>query len=151
MALVTDRQSMSRCLVDINVLLALIVPRHEHHPVALAWFDGLAAGEAGLCRFVQLALVRLMANRSVMGKYAVPTDEGWGLVERLLQDERIEFASEPSTVDSVLPALLHQRVPNGKLVGDAYLAAFAIASGRQMVTLDGGFRSFRGLDVDLIR
>jgi toxin-antitoxin system PIN domain toxin len=142
---------VSKLLVDINVLLALIVPRHEHHPVALAWFDGLAAGEGGLCRFVQLGLVRLMANPSVMGKYAVTAGEGWGLVERLLQDERIEFVSEPSTVDSFLPALLHQRVPNGKLVSDAYLAAFAMASGRQMVTFDGGFRSFRGLEVDLIR
>jgi predicted nucleic acid-binding protein len=78
-------------------------------------------------------------------------DRAWGIIEQLLQDERIEFVSEPPMIDSLLPDLLHQQLPSGNLVGDAYLAAFAIASSRQMVTLDGGFRRFRGLDVSLIR
>ena len=142
---------MKPCLVDVNVLLALLVPRHDHHKMVLKWFDGLAAAQAGLCRFAQLGLIRLLANRSVMGDYAVPASEGWLLVDQLLRDERIEFISEPSAIDSVLPKLLHQKVPGGKLVGDAYLAAFAIASVRRMVTLDAGFRSFRGLELHLIR
>jgi len=81
----------------------------------------------------------------------MPASEGWRLVDRLLQDERIEFISEPSVIESVLPQLLHQKVPGGKLVGDAYLAAFAIGCARQLVTLDAGFRGFRGLELHLIR
>jgi predicted nucleic acid-binding protein len=62
---------MKRCLADVNVLLPLIVRHHEHHEPALRWFEGLVAGEAVLCRFVQLALIRLLGNRSVMGKYCI--------------------------------------------------------------------------------
>jgi uncharacterized protein len=142
---------MKPCLVDVNVLLALVVPRHDHHRIVLRWFDEAAAGQAGLCRFAQVALIRLLANRSVMGDYVVPASGGWRLVDQLLLDERVEFISEPAAIDSVLPKLLQQKVPSGKLVGDAYLAAFAIASARQLVTLDAGFRSFRGLELHLIR
>ena len=37
---------MKRCLADVNVLLPLLVRHHEHHELALRWFDGLAPGEA---------------------------------------------------------------------------------------------------------
>jgi toxin-antitoxin system PIN domain toxin len=141
---------MKRCLVDVNVALALSVPSHQFHEVCLRWFDQLAAGEAGLCRIVQLALVRLLGNRSVMGTYAVSAQRGWQLTTELLQDERVEFVAEPVSLDAVLPDYLRYPVPAGRLVTDAYLAAFAIASSRQIVTLDSGFRQFERLDVRLL-
>jgi hypothetical protein len=142
---------MKPCLVDVNLVLALLIPRHQHHRIALRWFDELIAGQAGLCRFAQLAVVRLLANRTVMGDYAMPAVDGWLLVDQLLQDERIEFVPEPSVIDSLLPVMLQWKVPSGKLVGDAYLAAFALASARCLVTIDAGFRSLRAVDVRLIR
>jgi toxin-antitoxin system PIN domain toxin len=141
---------MKRCLVDVNVWLGLLVIQHEHHELARKWFDGLAAGEAGLCRIVQLALVRLLANRSIMGVHAVSASAAWNLLETLVEDERVDFISEPLGVDSVLPTLLNYKIPTGKLVTDAYLAAFAITASRRLVTLDRGFRQFRGLDVNLL-
>jgi uncharacterized protein len=141
---------MKRCLVDVNIVLAILVPRHEHHRRAMRWFDDLAATQAGLCRFVQLALIRLLANRVVMGEFALPPGDGWATMERLLLDERVELVPEPVGVDTYLPVLLRQRSPSGKLVSDAYLAAFAMAGGRELVTLDAGFRNFRGLELDLI-
>jgi predicted nucleic acid-binding protein len=53
---------MKQCLTDVNVLLALLLRQHEYHRTALKWFDILAAGEAGLCRIVQLALIRLLGH-----------------------------------------------------------------------------------------
>ncbi len=141
---------MKRCLVDVNVWLALLVLQHEHHGVAGTWFETLAAGEAGLCRFVQLAIIRLLANRSVMGEHALAASAAWDLVEKLLEDERVEFVPEPDGVDSLLPALLNYPLPAGKLVTDAYLAAFAISASRRLVTLDRAFRQFRGLDLELL-
>ena len=141
---------MKRCLVDVNVLLAVLVIHHEHHEPARKWFDGLEADEAGLCRIVQLALVRLLANRSIMGMHVVSASAAWSLIEALLEDERINFIPEPSGLDSALPTLLNYETPTGKLVTDAYLAAFAITASRRLVTLDRGFRQFRGLDVDLL-
>ena len=115
------------------------------------WFDRLAPAEAGLCRLVQLALIRLLANRAVLGADALPAAAAWDLIEKLLQDERVDFVSEPPDVTVVLPTLLRYPIPTGKLVGDAYLAAFAMSASRRLVTLDRGFRQFRGLEVDLLR
>ena len=141
---------MKRCLVDVNVLLALLVRHHEHNGRALRWFDGLVAGEAILCRFVQLALIRLLGNRTVMGKHAVSASVAWDLIEDLMKDERLEFAAEPAQVDAVLPKLLRYTGPTNKLVGDAYLAAFAIAGEMRLVTIDKGLEQFRGLDIELL-
>ena len=85
-----------------------------------------------------------------MGAHAISAAAAWHLIEELLQDERLDFVAEPSHLDSVLPTLLNYPVPTGKLVTDAYLAAFAITASRRLVTLDGSFREFRGLEVDLL-
>jgi toxin-antitoxin system PIN domain toxin len=141
---------MKRCLVDVNVMLALLVRQHEHHRLARKWFDTLEANEAGLCRLVHLALIRLLGNSAIMGDDALSASAAWLLVEELLLDERVDFLAEPSDLDSVMPTLLHYPIPTGKLVGDAYLAAFAMCEGRRVVTLDRGFRQFRGLSVELL-
>jgi uncharacterized protein len=141
---------MTRCLVDVNVVLALLVPSHGQHGRVMRWFDALAAGEAGLCRFVQLGVVRLLADRAVMSEYAVTVSAGWSLIEELLGDERFEFIVEPSGIGSLIPALLGHRASGPGLVSDVYLAAFALASSHELVTMDKGFRSFRGLEVELL-
>jgi len=138
-------------LVDVNLVLALLVRQHVHHALSRDWFANLGAGEVGLCRLVQLAIVRLLGNRAIMANDAVSALVGWRLIEDLLQDERLEFLPEPPRIDSVLPGLLDHPVLPGKLVSDAYLAAFAMAASRQMVTLDREFLRFRGLDVRHVR
>lgn len=141
---------MKPCLGDVNVWFALLVRQHEHHSAALAWFDRLAPSQAGLCRFGQLALIRLLANRTILGQYAVSAAGAWQLIATLLEDERVEFVSEPADLDSILPALLKYPVPTPKLVSDAYLAAFAIGGARTLVTFDRGFRQYRNLDVHVL-
>jgi uncharacterized protein len=141
---------MKPCLIDVNVLLALLVRHHEHHALALRWFDGLQPGEAALCRFVQLALIRLLGNRSVMGEHAVSAAAAWQVIEELLADERMEFALEPPSLGAVLPELLRYSSPTNKLVGDAYLAAFCAAGEMGLVTIDRGFAQFAGLDLRLL-
>ncbi len=141
---------MKRCLADVNVLLPLLVRHHEHHKLALRWFDRLAPGEAVLCRFVQLALVRLLGNRMMMGKYAVSASAAWDLIAELIEDERLEFAAESPLVDAVFAKLLRYAAPTNKLVGDAYLAAFSIAGQMRLTTVDKGFEQFRDVDLQLL-
>jgi toxin-antitoxin system PIN domain toxin len=141
---------MKRCLADVNLLLPLLVRHHEQHELALRWFDGLAAGEALLCRFVQLALIRLLGTRSIMGNYALPASYAWELVGKLMEDERMEFVAEPARLDIEFAQLLGYSALTGKLVGDAYLAAFALAGQSRFATFDVGFSEFRGLDLQVI-
>ena len=53
-------------LCDVNLLLALVTDRYAHHDAAVRWFDTLAAGDAVVCRIVQMGLLRLLNNPSVM-------------------------------------------------------------------------------------
>jgi hypothetical protein len=137
-------------LVDVNVLLPLLVRHHEHHDLALRWFDGLAPGEAALCRFVQVALVRLLGNRTIMGNLAVSASAAWDLIAELMEDERMEFVAEPPLIDAVFPKLLRYATPTNKLVGFAYLAAFSIAGQMTLATVDKGFEQFRDVDLRLL-
>lgn len=142
---------MKPCLVDVNVWLALLVERHEHHRTAARWFDRLEAGEARLCRLVQLSVVRLLGNPAILGSDAVGLSTGWGMLQELLTDERVEYVEEPRGLDEALPALFRYRRPSGKLLADAYLAAFAECSGLGLVTFDAGFREYPGTEVQLLR
>lgn len=141
---------MKQCLVDVSVLVGLLAPRHEHHSVCRKWHAGLLRGEARVCRMVQLGVVRLLANRTVMAGDVQAPLTGWRTTEALLRDERMNFIAEPDGLDNVLPRFLDSRNPAHNLVSDAYLAAFAIAGSLRVATLDRGFQQFRGLDVDLL-
>jgi uncharacterized protein len=138
------------CLADVNVWLALLVAHHEHHRRAREWYAGLAAGQTAIPRFVQLSIVRLLCNPKIMGSYAITASVGWKHVCELLEDERVDFLTEPEALEAVFTGLLRYPVPTPKLLNDAYLAALAIGSKRQLVTLDSGFSQFRGLDLRIL-
>jgi uncharacterized protein len=142
---------MKPCLVDVNVMLALLVRQHEHHSRAREWYDGLQTGQAALCRLVQLAVIRLLGTAAVMGTgHTVSAAQAWSILAELLGDERIDFAPEPAALDHVLPRFWQYPAATPKLVTDAYLAAFAISGRRTLVTLDQGFRQFQGLEVEVL-
>ena len=141
---------MKPCLADANIVLPLLVPAHIHHARVRQWFDGLDAGEFALCRFVQLAALRLLCNRAVMGDRAISGSAAVGIVSELLEDERVNFMHEPKGLDQVLPGLFRHAAPTSQLAADVYLAAFAISGEMRLVTIDRGFRQFRGLDLVLL-
>ena len=141
---------MKRCLVDVNVWLALMVAHHDHHGLALKWFQRLDEEEAGICRIVQLSVARLLATKAVMGDDAVPLSVAWTATLELIDDQRVEFVPEPPGMDAAILSLFKYPVPTGKLLADAYLAAFAINSSKQLITLDRGFRQFNGLNVKIL-
>lgn len=141
---------MKPCLVDVNVWLALLVRHHVHHRDATEWYESLAAGEAGLCRVVQLGVVRLLGNPSIMDGHPISAVDGWRATEQLLEDERVDFVPDADLVDSLMPKLLTYKIPTPKLVTDAYIAGLAIGQSRRLTTLDRGFLGFDGLDVRLL-
>lgn len=50
-------------LLDVNVLVALIVPEHEHHAVALRWFTTQATKDGwATCSATELGVIRVCAQ-----------------------------------------------------------------------------------------
>ena len=139
-----------RRLVDVNVWFALLVRQHQHQNTARLWFETLVQGEAGMCRFVQLGLIRLLGNRTILGSDAISAKSAWNLTTTLLEDERVEFLQEPAHIDAYLPAFWNYSIPTGKLVSDAYLCAFAVCGSLTLSTLDAGFNEFRDVQVELL-
>ena len=141
---------MTPCLADLNFLLSVVVRTHPHHGVALAWYRKQAAGRIGVCRVVQLGLIRLLGNTYIMRDQALSARAAWDVAAELIADERVEFWPEPLGLDDFLPRLLRYPGPTPSLVADAYLAAFAMVRRAAVVTFDAGFRQFEGLPLELL-
>lgn len=139
-------------LCDSNVWLALALSAHVHHEQARNWLDSVAEpGSVLFCRATQQTLLRLLTNHSVLAPYGNPplSNAGaWEVYEAFTADDRIRFqAEEPAGIESLWREFGGRSTAHPKIWMDAYLAAFALGAGYRMVTTDGAFRQFPGLDL----
>jgi toxin-antitoxin system PIN domain toxin len=141
---------MKPCLADVNLVFALLVDSHDHHLAAVDWANSLALGKFGICRPVQLAVMRLLANATIMKEQVLSASASWEVLAELRRDERVVMLPEPEDVERVFPAMLRYSEPTHKLISDAWLAAMAVAGSWKLATFDAGFRQFRGLDLQLL-
>ena len=135
---------MTSYCIDVNVWLALSDPAHSHHTDAWAWLRLLPEG-GGLIfsRFTQLALLRLLTNRTVMGDRTRTVREAWEMYARWLNDPRVEFHAEPQSMDEAfrIATATFDAEAASKWIGDCYLLAFAHGSSATLVTFDKGLAS----------
>ncbi len=142
---------MTTYLCDLNVWVALALAPHSHHQAARAWLDTVGNRESVLfCRATQQGFLRLMTTASVLAPYGLQpltNAVAWNAYEAFIADSRITFQAEPGGVARLWRAFTFSGATSPKLWMDAYLAAFAIADGCRMVTIDEAFRQFEGLDL----
>jgi hypothetical protein len=131
----------SLSFLDTNVWLALVWGRHSHAEVARDWFDRSEDEHFFFCRFTQLALLRLLTTKAVMGQDVRTMPAAWEIYDRCCADERIAFLPEPESLDPRLRSFAKSPEASPKLWADAYLAAFASVAGLRLVTFDKAFRS----------
>jgi hypothetical protein len=133
-------------LADTNLLLSLADPAHTAHEQTVQWYDTLDPGShLWICRYAQMGLLRLLASETAMQGKPFTLREGWTYYGRLLQDPCICSTVEPRGLQPVWVRLSLDFGASPKVVADSYLAAFALAGGYSLATLDGGFRKFPGL------
>jgi toxin-antitoxin system PIN domain toxin len=134
-------------LCDVSFLLPLCHGQHEHHLPARRHLEtATASGEFVVCRTSQLGLLRLLSNPLVMLSGVCPTDRAWQVFDTMMSDARFAFQGEPVGLEAELRRQTKGFPFSPKLWQDAYLAAFALAAGLRVVTFDGGFRKFKGLE-----
>jgi uncharacterized protein len=142
-------------LCDTNVWLALALSGHRHHDAARGWLDSVdERSDVYFCRATQQSLVRLLTTRAVLGAYGNPplsNAAAWEAYSEFLADDRIAMASnEPSRLEEVWKQYALRDAASPKLWMDSYLAAFAVAAGLALVTIDSDFLQFADLDVRLV-
>jgi toxin-antitoxin system PIN domain toxin len=142
-------------LPDVNIWLALSLPNHDHHQVARSWLNTLnPVVSIFFCRPTQQGILKLLTTAAVMkgyGRIVMTHTEAWEAFDRMLEDDSIAFADEPPGIEETWKSLALRKTSSPKIWMDAYLAAFAINSGFQLVTADKAFTQFKGLDLHLIK
>jgi uncharacterized protein len=137
-------------LLDANVWLALTAEAHIHHDRAQKYWYGEAAPLAAFCRVTQLALLRHLTNKSVMGKPVLTPVAAWEKCAEVLALPEVRLMAEPVGLDERLGTLCNVGRTSPNLWTDAYLAAFASCAGLRLVSFDQGFARFPGQDLLLL-
>ncbi|MGI9118996.1 MAG: TA system VapC family ribonuclease toxin [Acidimicrobiales bacterium] len=124
---------MSRALLDINVLLALLDSDHVDHLLAREWLEhDIGTGWAS-CAITQNGVVRIMSQP----RYPSPVAPAvvTGLLEEACATPHHEFW--PCEISLLDPQLVDRRRLHGpRQVTDAYLLALAVRKGGRFVTFD---------------
>ena len=132
---------MSRALLDVNVLLALLDADHTEHGRAWGWLDAEIGDGWASCAITQNGFVRVISQP----RYPSPISpsEAMTLLGRAAADPHHAFWScEVSLLDpQVLDAT---RVHGPRQVTDAYLLALAVAHDGRFVTFDHAVTSAAG-------
>jgi len=134
-------------LLDANVWIALSAPGHVHHARARKYWNEEADEELLFCRATALALLRYLTNRRILGSKVLTTNEAWGLLRTWITKPSVRFFDEPLGIDDWLDRWSDDRAISGGEWTDAYLAAFAAASGYRLVTFDSDFQNYPEIDM----
>jgi uncharacterized protein len=143
-------------LFDSSVWLAAIFERHPLHGTArLALQQATHHHPAVFCRATQQSVLRLVSTAGIAKAYGeTPLTNRGALitVDALQALAQVDWRDEPPGVFTQWRTLAALDSASPKVWMDAYLAAFAIAAGLRLVTLDRDFRSFvpHGLDLNLL-
>lgn len=132
-------------LPDINVWLAWVDEQHIHHTTARQYWDVSLDQQAAFCRITMLGFLHLSTQPKVLSRPLTP-EEGWRIYRQFLMLPEVCFLTEPAQIEIQFAALTLTGGMPHRLWTDAYLAAFAIATGCRLVSFDGDFQRFPGLN-----
>lgn len=119
----------------MNAWLALAAVEHVHAPLARRWWRE-EEGSIAFCRLTQLGFLRLMTTAAAMDGKPLTMAQAWRVYDRLYDDDRVTFVSEPPEVEKGFREKAVGRDASPKLWADAWLLALAQKAGGVLVTFD---------------
>lgn len=126
-------------LLNVNALLALFWPTHQHHERVWTWFQADSSLRWATCPITEAGFVRLASN-PVMTPDAVSVIEAMELLGANLRHRSHVFWADDLDLRSALSPS-SGRLQRYRQVTDAYLLGLAIHHKARLVTLDGGIAS----------
>ena len=134
-------------LPDINVWLAFSVADHAHHQRARRYWYEESGDQLAFCRVTVLGFLRLSTNATVMGGQPLTVSQAWQSYGAFRRLPEVLLVDEPKGCDAWLERWAMGNRPTARQWTDAYLGAFARAGGLRLVSFDGDFTHFDGLDL----
>jgi uncharacterized protein len=129
-------------LLDINLLIALLWARHEHHRMARRWFGGV--GRFATCPLTQLGFVRISSNPAI--GYALEVRVAREVLRDLTAHPRHTFwADDISVLDRAVPGVVA-----ASQLTDAYLLGLAVHRRGRLATLDQGIATWADAAADRV-
>lgn len=125
-----------RCLLDVNVLIALADGAHANHDAAHAWF---AVGrDWATSPTTQNAFVRIVSNRAYPTVDVSPAGAGRFLGQLMAHPRHIALDDDVSLTDASLFDL--ELIGSSRAVTDVYLVGLAQRHGLRLATFDRRIR-----------
>lgn len=121
-------------LLDVNVLLAMLWPRHIFFRPAAQWFAANHANGWATCPLTEAGFVRLYSQPAVTG-IAVSVAEAMEVLEGNCAMTSHVFWPQKSSLRELLPEIRKHLIGHQQL-SDALLLNLAIRNGGRLVTLD---------------
>lgn len=134
-------------LPDINVWLAFSVVDHAHHQRARRYWYDESGDKLAFCRVTALGFLRLSTNSAAMAGQPLTVPQAWKVYGEFRRLPEVMLAVEPEGCEAWLEHWAMGNNPAPRQWTDAYLAAFAKAGGLRLVSFDGDFNRFDGLDL----
>ncbi len=125
---------MRVCLLDINVLVALLWTNHEHHPAARDWFKAHQRDGWATCPLTQAGFVRISSNPRIFSDAPSPAKAVEVLKGNLNHPSHHFWKDEIPIAQAVTP--FGSRFTGHQQVTDAYLFGLAIHKRGVLVTFD---------------
>jgi toxin-antitoxin system PIN domain toxin len=129
-------------LLDVNVLVALLVPEHEHHDAALTWYTSDANHAWATCAVTELGVIRVCAQ--LPGGAWLPERTADQLLLLTADGRSHEFWP-----DALSPAVMPdvRMAQTSRQLTDRYLLGLARRHSGTLVTFDRGIAAVGGDDV----
>lgn len=123
-------------LLDVNVLVALAWPNHEHHASVTRWFyQNMRAGWA-TCPLSESGFIRVSSNPRAIPGAKSPVESAKLLLQLISSPDHVFFPDDISLVESKVVEL--QKLTGYRQVTDAHLLGIALRHDARLATLDGG-------------
>ncbi len=145
---------MPAALFDTNVWLAALFTTHPFHAQAQQALQNASASAPALwCRATEQSFLRLATTPALLTAYGA---QGMNNRDALHALDALQTLPQVSTLDEAPGTLALWRqlaardTASPKVWMDAYLAAFAVAGGLRLVTLDRDFNQFAPQGLNLL-
>lgn len=133
-------------LPDVNVLVYAHREDSAHHVGCRAWVESVINGDEayGLSELVLSGFIRVVTHPKIFNKPS-PLVEAMAFTAQLRGRPNCVLLAPGARHWEIFGSLCVGAEVKGNLVPDAYLAALAIETGCEWITIDRDFSRFKGL------